>query len=142
MKIHIYGARGSLPTPSGSTPFGEKIITEKYGGNTTCIYIQADDGTEHIIDAGTGIRALGLDLLKKKGFDGTNNKKLNLYITHTHWDHIQGLPFFTPAYIKGNKIAIYGLSEELIADLERKGMAIFFAIYKNLEEATESLEKP
>lgn len=107
MKIGIAGARGSIPTPTGNVLFGEKVETSKYGGNTTCIYVQADDGSEHIIDAGTGIRHLGIHLADQGGFNG-KGKELNLYITHTHWDHIQGLPFFKPGYIPGNNINVFG----------------------------------
>ena len=110
MKINIWGNRGSIPSPSGKTPEGKERITHKYGGDTTCIEVIADDGSKHILDAGSGIRELGNHYL-------TTGKSLeaNLYITHTHWDHIQGLPFFTPAYIPGNKIAVFG--EAKVANL-------------------------
>ncbi len=108
MKIGIAGARGSIPTPAGRTLFDRSMMTEKYGGNTTCVYVQADDGSEHILDAGTGIRDLGVYLATAGGFNGKEGKRLNLYISHTHWDHIQGLPFFVPAYIPGNRITVYG----------------------------------
>ncbi len=107
MKIGIAGARGSIPTPTGKTLFDRSVETSKYGGNTTCIYVEEDNGTPHILDAGTGIRDLGIYLATQGGFSG-QGKELNLYITHTHWDHIQGLPFFVPAYIPGNKIQIFG----------------------------------
>ncbi len=102
MKIKMYGTRGSIPTPSDS-----EIKTSEFGGNTTCVYLEGDDGSRHIIDAGTGIRKLGQNLLKD-GFNGCNGSSANLYITHTHWDHIQGLPFFAPAFIKRNNITVYG----------------------------------
>src|SRR3989338_2621251 len=108
MRIGIAGARGSIPTPTGKTLFERVMETTKYGGNTTCVYVHADDGTEHILDAGTGIRDLGVYLATQGGFNGKEGKKLNLYISHPHWDHIQGLPFFVPAYIPGNKISVYG----------------------------------
>ena len=108
MKIGIAGARGSIPTPTGKTLFDRNVTTEKYGGNTTCVYVQGDDGSEHILDAGTGIRDLGVYLATRGGFNGKEGKELNLYISHTHWDHIQGLPFFVPAYIPGNSIRVYG----------------------------------
>ena len=106
MKIGIAGARGSLPTPSGKTLFTE-VKTTEFGGNTTCIYLQGDDGSEHILDAGTGIRDLGVHLAREGGFNG-KGKRLQLYLSHTHWDHIQGLPFFVPGYIEGNHIAVFG----------------------------------
>ncbi len=106
MKIGIAGARGSIPTPTGKTLFGT-VNTHKYGGNTSCVYVQADNGSKHIFDSGTGIRDVGVYLAREGGFNG-QGQGLNLYISHTHWDHIQGLPFFVPAYIGGNKISIYG----------------------------------
>jgi len=108
MKVGIAGARGSIPTPTGNTLFDRSVATARYGGNTTCVYVQSDDGSEHILDAGTGIRDLGIHLAKEGGFNGQSGRKLNLYISHTHWDHIQGLPFFVPAYIGGNRITVFG----------------------------------
>ena len=110
MKINIWGNRGSIPSPSGKTPEGKERTTHKYGGDTTCIEVIADDGSRHILDAGSGIRELGNHYLTTG-----KNLEANLYITHTHWDHIQGLPFFTPAYIPGNKIAVFG--EAKVANL-------------------------
>ncbi len=76
--------------------------TVRYGGNTTCLEITTDEGNKIIIDGGSGIRQLGLDQLAKLPVT------VSLFITHTHWDHIQGLPFYTPLFIRGNKINIYG----------------------------------
>lgn len=103
MKITFYGTRGSIPAPSN-----RRRKTDEFGGNTTCLFVESSDGALHIIDAGTGIRELGLDLLKHYGFDGKTHARANIFITHTHWDHIQGIPFFVPAYIPGNDIQIYG----------------------------------
>ncbi len=108
MKIGIAGVRGSIPTPAGNGLFGREVNTAKYGGNTTCVYVAADDGSQHVLDAGTGIRDLGVHLAREGGFNGQGKQKLNLYISHTHWDHIQGLPFFVPAYIPGNNIVVFG----------------------------------
>jgi phosphoribosyl 1,2-cyclic phosphodiesterase len=94
MKIRFWGVRGSIPAP------GEK--TAKYGGNTTCIEIQGDDGTLVILDAGTGIFPLAQSLLPRMPITA------NIFITHSHWDHIQGLPFFTPLYVPGNVLRIHG----------------------------------
>lgn len=92
--VTFWGTRGSIPTPGNST--------EKYGGNTPCVHVQHQK-TDIILDAGTGIRNLGLELMQR-------NKKLDLHLllSHTHWDHIQGLPFFVPAYSKDTNISIYG----------------------------------
>ncbi|MBI2668618.1 MBL fold metallo-hydrolase [Candidatus Woesearchaeota archaeon] len=124
MKIGIAGARGSIPTPTGKTLFNREISTAKYGGNTTCVYVMADDGTKHILDAGTGIRDLGVYLSTEGGFNG--HGEANLYFSHTHWDHIQGLPFFVPAYIPGNKITVFG---------EAKVKGIHLGVRPSLESA-------
>lgn len=95
--VTFWGTRGSIPTPGNST--------RVYGGNTPCIEVRFDD-TVFICDAGSGIRGLGNDLLTRdKAPD-----ELHLLITHAHWDHIQGFPFFAPAYIADTKIRVYGSS--------------------------------
>lgn len=101
-KIHYYGVRGSTPTA------GPQFT--KFGGNTTCVMVETEK-EKVIIDAGTGIRQLGLDLMAQ-GY-GSGGKKLHLLFTHTHWDHIQGLPFFIPAYIPNNSLEIYGESKSI-----------------------------
>ena len=111
MKLKVYGCRGSLPAPSCNE---SSFHTEKFGGNTTCFYLEADNGRKIVIDAGSGIRPLGLNLMSK----GKKEIELDLLITHTHWDHIQGFPFFVPAYIPGGKIDIYG-EAQITGDLVR-----------------------
>ena len=91
--FRMWGTRGSIPIS------GAKFV--RHGGNTSCIEVSEDDETI-ILDAGSGIRQLGLELAKK------GPRKLHLFITHTHWDHIQGFPFFAPAYIPGFELNIYG----------------------------------
>ncbi|MBP7603666.1 MAG: MBL fold metallo-hydrolase [Spirochaetes bacterium] len=95
-KVTFWGVRGSIPVPGPTTV--------KYGGNTSCLEIRSDEGDWIIFDAGTGLRALGdsLDLSKKH--------EINLMISHPHWDHINGFPFFTPIYIPGNRVTVYGPS--------------------------------
>jgi anti-anti-sigma factor len=78
------------------------------GGNTACVEIIAGD-TQIIIDAGSGLRNLGLELMK--GACGQGRGRIHLFLSHTHWDHIQGFPFFTPAYIPGNQITIYSIHD-------------------------------
>ena len=95
-RIKFWGVRGSIPVPGPST-IG-------YGGNTTCVEIRTN-GDIIILDAGSGIRELGLDLEKEFGSAPIN---LTLLLTHTHWDHIQGLPFFLPAYKAKNSIRVLG----------------------------------
>lgn len=97
MKLKFWGTRGSIPVP------GKNTI--KYGGNTPCLQISNGDDFL-ILDAGTGIRELGNDLLQNSMCG-----KLYLLITHTHWDHIQGLPFFQPIYNEQCKLNIYSESK-------------------------------
>ena len=100
MKIRFWGVRGSIPSP------GRKTV--RYGGNTTCIEVETDDGQTIILDAGTGIVPLAQSLLKKLPLS------CSIFITHTHWDHIQGLPFFIPFFIPENHIHIYGAFDPVL----------------------------
>src|SRR5436189_414693 len=95
-RIRLWGVRGSIPVPGKSTV--------RYGGNTSCVEVRAE-GEIISLDAGTGIRLLGLALDKEFG---PRSMKLTLLISHTHWDHIQGLPFFSPAYNRKNLIRVLG----------------------------------
>lgn len=94
MKIKMWGVRGSIPSPGPRTA--------RYGGNTTCIEVRSDADKLIILDAGTGIFPLAQTLLAQLPVTA------NIFITHTHWDHIQGLPFFVPLYIPGNTVRIHG----------------------------------
>lgn len=94
MKIRFWGVRGSIPTPGPETV--------RYGGNTTCIEVRSDGGELIILDAGSGIFPLAQTLLKELPV------KAHVFITHTHWDHIHGLPFFIPFFIPGNSVRIHG----------------------------------
>jgi len=95
-RIKFWGTRGSIPVPSPETL--------RYGGNTTCVELRAD-GEIIVLDAGSGIRPLGVALDRE--FQ-TRPIKLSLLITHAHWDHIQGFPFFKPGYDSKNEIRIFG----------------------------------
>jgi phosphoribosyl 1,2-cyclic phosphodiesterase len=96
LTVQFRGVRGSTPSPARETV--------RYGGNTSCVVVRSGDELL-ILDAGTGIRSLGDDLAKLFGARPIN---ANLLISHTHWDHIQGLPFFAPAYSPHNHIRIIG----------------------------------
>lgn len=91
--INFWGVRGSIASPGTGTV--------RYGGNTPCVEMQVG-GKRLIFDGGTGIRVLGQSLLSQMPVEG------HLFFTHSHWDHIQGFPFFAPAFIKGNCFSIYG----------------------------------
>ena len=105
IKVRFWGTRGSTPSP------GKNTI--KYGGNTACTEVLFPNNTRFILDAGTGIRELGIQLRQKP-----EKVRGYIFLSHYHWDHIQGLPFFTPAYIPGNEFTIIG-PEHPQVDLEK-----------------------
>lgn len=94
MKVKFWGVRGSIASPGPNTVH--------YGGNTTCIEIRTDNNELIIVDAGTGIFALSQALLSELPLTA------NVLISHAHWDHIQGLPFFAPNFIPGNLLRLHG----------------------------------
>jgi phosphoribosyl 1,2-cyclic phosphodiesterase len=77
----------------------------RYGGHTSCIEVRSASGHRVVLDAGTGIRGLGEKLVRERG--GAPTMRIDLLLSHVHWDHIQGLPFFQPAYLPGTRIAIH-----------------------------------
>lgn len=95
MRIKFWGVRGSIPSP------GPRTV--RFGGNTTCSEVAIDGQPPIVIDAGTGIRDLGYRL-----GDTHRPEPVRIFITHTHWDHIQGFPFFSPFYIRDFPVAIFG----------------------------------
>ena len=99
MKVRFWGVRGSIPCPSPTT--------QKYGGNSACIELRfGEEERLIIIDAGSGIRDLGTHLLKNDLPKGPINT--SIFLSHTHWDHIMGFPYFTPIYIPGTTLKVYG----------------------------------
>jgi phosphoribosyl 1,2-cyclic phosphodiesterase len=96
MRVRFWGVRGSIPVPGPDTV--------RTGGNTPCVEIQTADREVIIIDAGTGIRLLGLDLNRRPA----ERMVGVLLFSHTHWDHIQGLPYFSPANLRQNRLVILG----------------------------------
>src|ERR687893_2293044 len=96
MKMKVWGARGSVPAP------GPEM--NRYGGNTSCVEVMVSDGETLILDAGTGIRNLGVTLA------AAPSPKINILLTHLHLDHIQGLMFFPPCFREESEITIWGPS--------------------------------
>jgi CheY-like chemotaxis protein len=96
MRVRFWGTRGSIATPGPGTNF--------FGGNTSCVELTTAKGDLLIFDCGTGAHPLAAELMAQ----GKKAINSNILIGHTHWDHIQGFPFFLPAFVKGNSIAIYG----------------------------------
>ena len=175
MKVKIWGARGSIPTPLQPAEVREKVISaildiskiqdgafreeliaailesdrstaifeqerrqlvEEYldhlsplagktaGGNTACIEISSGEDI-FIIDAGSGIRQLGLELMR--GPCGQGKGVIHLFFTHPHWDHVQGFPFFRPAFVPGNKIFLYSV-HDIETVLRRQQESITFPV--------------
>jgi len=96
MRIRFWGTRGSIPTPGASTA--------RYGGNTSCVEVRSGSGTLVVIDCGTGAHALSQKLCAP----GSAPLRGHILISHTHWDHIQGIPFFRALFVPGNEWDIYG----------------------------------
>ncbi len=143
MEIKLLGVRGSLPTPLTNGEYRHRLmeiltralrdniqaeniesfinglpaeLSTVFGGNTTCATVTSKAGNTYVLDCGTGIRPLGDELIK--GPCGKGQGVVHIFVTHTHWDHVQGLPFFKPIYIKGNILNFYSpypdLEERLI----------------------------
>ena len=94
MKLTVWGARGSIPVS------GEQYV--RYGGDTTCVELETEDGDLVILDAGSGLRALGNQVLSE------GRKEVHFLLSHAHWDHLLGFPFFKPLYDRSARIALYG----------------------------------
>ena len=122
MQVQFWGTRGSIPKPGPTTIH--------YGGNTLCHEIRTARGTLVIIDCGTGLHGLGLKLLS----GGGRSLAGHILISHTHWDHIQGVPFFAPFFVPGNKWDIYGpkgLNQSLRDTLAGQMQHTYFPITPN-----------
>ncbi len=130
MQVTFFGVRGSCPAP------GPEFI--KYGGNTACVHVCLDDGTDIILDAGTGIKNLGRKLIKK-------TSDIHLLLSHNHWDHIQGFPFFAPIYQPDRNIFITPGQTNLNADyaiLEQMSGSYFPVDYKTLPSNIQIMPQP
>jgi phosphoribosyl 1,2-cyclic phosphodiesterase len=112
-QISIWGDRGSMPCPGPDTV--------QFGGNTSCIEVRVGDPEKPriiVLDAGSGIRQLGDSLMRNDFKRGPLD--LDMFLTHTHWDHIMGFPMFTPIYVPGTKLRIYGAvtyEEDTLSDI-------------------------
>lgn len=127
MRVKFWGVRGSIPAPGPET--------NRYGGNTSCVSLLTASDELFIIDMGTGVMHLGSSLLP--GPFGKGKGKATIFLSHAHWDHIQGFPFFPPIFVPGNHFDVYGnarSSERLESILEGQMNPHFSPIYtlKNL----------
>src|SRR5687768_13541390 len=119
MDVRFWGTRGSLAKPGPSTV--------RYGGNTSCVEVRGADGTLVVLDCGTGAHELGQALAAS----GQHPVSGHLLISHTHWDHIQGFPFFAPLFMAGNEWDVYapqGLGHRLEAALAGQMEYTYFPI--------------
>ncbi|MGE3270143.1 MAG: response regulator [Chloroflexota bacterium] len=119
MRIRFWGTRGSLPKPGPTTL--------RYGGNTSCVEVRTDDGTLIVLDCGTGAHSLGQRLL------GAGQRPISghLMISHFHWDHIQGFPFFAPLFVPGDTWDVYapgGLGQEVAETLAGQMQYTYFPV--------------
>jgi phosphoribosyl 1,2-cyclic phosphodiesterase len=127
MEVTFWGVRGSIPSPGPATV--------RYGGNTSCVSVRLQGGEIIMIDCGTGARGFGISLLA--GAFGKGTGTATVLLSHAHWDHIQGFPFFGPFYVPGNRFTVVGGShgsELLERVLERQMAAQFFPVqsYRNM----------
>ena len=153
MYVKFWGTRGSIPTAVSSETIKQKIrralegaagldlsnktVLERYlnrlpltiqgtiGGNTLCLEVRSGDQLL-ILDAGSGIRLLGLDLMTKDFAEG--QQRADILITHTHWDHIQGFPFFQPAFVPNNHFTFYTPFDDLDKRLAQQQDDLFFPV--------------
>lgn len=133
LRLRFWGTRGSVPSP------GPRTV--EYGGNTTCVELRTDDDELIILDAGTGIRELGRSLVASANGHAIRG---DIFFTHAHWDHIQGLPFFTPAFQRGNKFTLWGnpVLQENIGVVVRQQMSpvVFPVAFDDLSARIEVRE--
>src|SRR5580658_5249552 len=140
MYLRFWGTRGSIATPGPAT--------NEFGGNTSCVEVVTDSGVRFILDCGTGARPLGAHLMAHE----PKPIKATILLSHTHWDHIQGFPFFAPLFVPGNRITVCGpqganssLPEVLSGQMEYTYFPVELAqlgaqiVYRDLTEGTHDL---
>jgi phosphoribosyl 1,2-cyclic phosphodiesterase len=158
--IKFWGVRGSIPAPISSDEVRAKIVSAlkgasdrhldneraveqyvdglpphikgTYGGNTSCVQLQSGD-TTIIFDAGSGIRVLGMDLMG--GRFGLGTGTAHLFLSHTHWDHIHGFPFFLPAFVPGNQIVVYSAFSDVQERFKTQQAPWYFPVSLEAMEA-------
>ena len=141
MELRFWGTRGSIAAPGPST--------NRYGGNTSCVEVVTSAGQRFIFDCGTGVRSLGAHLMAAE----SGPISATLLFGHTHWDHIQGFPFFSPLFVAGNKFTVCGpqgakgsLSEVLSGQMEFTYFPVELAqlgaqiTYRDLSEGVHDIE--
>jgi phosphoribosyl 1,2-cyclic phosphodiesterase len=156
MQVRFWGVRGSLPAPATTAGLrscllgtlqqfardenrpspDDAVAMEQWldalpaplrslaGGNTPCVEMRTDSGDLFIMDAGTGIRGLGLQLVTEAFGNGRGHA--HVFFSHYHWDHLQGWPFFSPIYLKGNRFDLYARHEKLKEHLKHQQQAPYF----------------
>lgn len=127
MQLKFWGVRGSTPTPERRN--------SRHGGNTPCVEIRLANGTILVLDCGSGLRALGKSLIRQHG-----DKPIvaYLFLSHFHWDHIQGIPFFKPLYAKGNAFFFHSVSlraQELQNAVEGQMVSPYFPVDMSIMDA-------
>ena len=163
MKIKFWGVRGSIPSPLTGKEVEEKLrrcltlarpgdisspesinhfittlpfsLRSTYGGNTTCIQIVTSDDEHIILDCGSGLHNLGRELLR--GDFSRGKGVANIILSHTHWDHIQGIPFFSPLYFEGNRFNFFSPYPDLKERLECQHYPTNFPIAFDYMPATK-----
>ncbi|MBX3066954.1 MAG: MBL fold metallo-hydrolase, partial [Anaerolineae bacterium] len=166
MKVKFWGARGSIPTPMTEGELRDKIKeslmgavgvdltnadeVERYierlppyivkigGGNTTCVELRAGDAI-FILDLGSGARSLGNELIREAISKGGTGEA-HIFMSHTHWDHIQGFPFFGAAFFPGFKLHFHSPYPDLELRLEDQQREVFFPVALNYMRASRSWE--
>jgi phosphoribosyl 1,2-cyclic phosphodiesterase len=165
MKVRFWGARGSIPTPLTEAELRDKIkfalqgavgvdltdhgAIERYvdrlpsgvcstaGGNTACVEVRAGNSL-FILDCGSGMRPLGQHLMKDSF--GQGKGEANILVTHTHWDHVQGFPFFSPAYKRGNVLHFYSPFADLRQRFEDQQRDVYYPVPIDYMQATQTWE--
>ncbi len=154
MKIHFWGTRGSIPIAITAQDIRAKLAyalarsvgrdlssavhidhyldslpfdaSATFGGNTSCVTLEADAAEPIILDLGSGARSMGLYMLSR--FGATTPLTYHVFMSHFHWDHIMGFPFFTPAYIPGNHIIIHSCHDEVESAFRKQHAEPFFPV--------------